>query len=559
MVFFSMDKKELVEDTLDHFNYLKQERSDFEGDWLESENLVAPSVKGFNRTTKRPDRPVRFSSRPTIYLEQLVSGIVGYTISPNLAWLKLGLENDKHFEKYGVKKWLELVERVFYSEFNRSNIYTQFPLVVKSGATYGHGVLFMDEDLLNNRLRYSFRAVQEMYLETNEYGDVETYYREFSLPLKQAADFFGLDNLSRELQEDYKDKRKRTTQINFVHAVFRREEYNPELLDQKNMPFASLYIETESEHLIQEGGYRDNPYTCFIWDQIAGTAYGESPAYHANIDIKLLNKTTEARLKVAQLSAQPPMNVPRTMKGSENVVPGGFNYYDKSDQLMSPIQTGANFPISLQVTESMENHIRDWFHVDFFLTLQQQQRQLTATEVMELQGEKAAVLANMIVNLNVTLNAIVQRTFNILIRQGKIPPAPESLKGIGAQLKVDFIGPLAQAQKKYHQSGGTAQALAMIGPIVQMNPAALDYIDVDKLMKNTMESHGMPQAIIREEDDVQQIRAVRQQQQMAQQQQMMQMEQSKNLLSNMDKLNKPVQEGSALEEMGKQMAGSLMG
>ena len=40
---------------------------------------------------------------------------------------------------------------------------------------------------------------------------------------------------------------------------------------------------------------------------------------------------------------------------------------------------------------------------------------------------------------------------------------------------------------------------------------------------------------------------------------MMQMEQSKNLLSNMDKLNKPVQEGSALEEMGKQMAGSLMG
>ena len=95
--------------------------------------------------------------------------------------------------------------------------------------------------------------------------------------------------------------------------------------------------------------------------------------------------------------------------------------------------------------------------------------------------------------------------------------------------------------------------------IVQMNPAALDYIDVDKLMKNTMESHGMPQAIIREEDDVQQIRAVRQQQQMAQQQQMMQMEQSKNLLSNMDKLNKPVQEGSALEEMGKQMAGSLMG
>ena len=55
-----MDKKELVEDTLDHFNYLKQERSDFEGDWLESENLVAPVLKGFNRTTKRPDRPVRF-------------------------------------------------------------------------------------------------------------------------------------------------------------------------------------------------------------------------------------------------------------------------------------------------------------------------------------------------------------------------------------------------------------------------------------------------------------------------------------------------------------------
>jgi hypothetical protein len=180
-------------------------------------------------------------------------------------------------------------------------------------------------------------------------------------------------------------------------------------------------------------------------------------------------------------------------------------------------------------------------------------RQMTATEVMELQGEKAAVLSDLVVSLNDPLNKIIQRSFNILLKQRKIPPLPEVLMGSGAQMKVDFVGPLAQAQKKYHESGGIAQGLALAGGVIKIAPQAGDVVDFDRLMKVGLEGAGMPQSVIREDDDVAKIRQARAEAEARVQQQALAMEQSKNIMGNFDKLNQPVSPGSALDEINRQM------
>ena len=203
----------------------------------------------------------------------------------------------------------------------------------------------------------------------------------------------------------------------------------------------------------------------------------------------------------------------------------------------------------------MKADIKDWFFVDFFLMLQQKTAQMTATEVIELQGEKAATLSNLIVNLNGSLQRIIERSFNLLYRAGKIPPVPMSLQGQGAKMKVDFIGPLAQAQRKFHTMGGTMQALQAAGPIMQMFPNAGDYIDGDELMKTAMEGQGLPQNIIREEDDVRKLREQRAQAQAQAQAQQMQMQQTDALMQNADKLGRAAEQGSVMAELNKQLAG----
>ena len=107
--------------------------------------------------------------------------------------------------------------------------------------------------------------------------------------------------------------------------------------------------------------------------------------------------------------------------------------------------------------------------------------------------------------------------------------------------------------------GGTVQALSAVGPIIQMFPNAGDFLDGDELMKSTMEGMGMPQNIIREDEDVKKIREerIKAQQEAAAQQQQLAMAQS--LMQNANKMGEAAQDGSMMDQLNKQLAGGMNG
>jgi hypothetical protein len=546
------DDREQIENLKTQFEYLKTVRATRETDWKEVQQFVAPSVFSWgDPSDKNPRRPRRFTSRPTHFLKTLRSGIVGYSISPNIVWLKLSFENLAHLNLYGVKDWLEEVERVLYAEFNRSNLYPQVGKFIEYAATYGHAAMLIDEQIAENRLRFSTHTTAELYLDINEFDEVTTLFRYFTMSLRNAAAFFGAESLSEPRKADLTDKRKWNQELTIIHAVYPRETFDPDSPAAGDMPYASIYLDEAQEHILAESGYTEFPYTVFTWDPITGSAYGDSPAVNALDDIKLLNKHEEARIKIMQMSAEPAYNVPESMRGAPiSVVPNGYNYYGKPDEIIKPIQTGANYPVALQVTGDIENRIKDWFHVDFFLTLQHERpANVTATYVMELQGEKASTLSSLVVNINAALTRIIQRSFNILWRQRKIPPPPEALERSGAQLKVDFTGPLAQAQKKYHESSGIVQGINLIGAFAKLKETALDVVNFDQALKTGLEGAGFPQNAINEDADIEQMRMARAMQEAQARQQAQAIEEQKAVLGNYQKLNEPVQPGSVLEEL----------
>ena len=556
------DERERVEALKIRFEWLREARARREEDWKLAQRYVAASVFNWdNPLDKKMKRPRRYTSRPTHFLKTLRSGITGYSISPNIVWQKLGFEDLGDMERYGAKDWLEAVERVLYAEFKRSNLYPQVAKLVEDAATYGHGVMLIDEQLAENRIRFMTAAVGELYLDVNEYDEPDTVFRRYSMTLKNAAAFFGEEHLGDELREELKEKRNWNRELVVIHAVYRREEFDADSLGARDMPYASVYIDEGRERILLESGYREFPYAVFVWDSIMGTGYGESPAVHALDDIRLLNKIDESQIKMIQMAAEPAYNVPDTMRDSPvSVVPNGLNYYTRAGEVISPIQAGMNFPIAIEGYKAIEDRVKDWFHVDFFLALQHQQPgNMTATYVMELQGEKAATLSDLVVSLNGTLTKIIQRSFNILWRQRKLPAPPASLEESGARLKVDFTGPLAQAQKKYHESAGIAQGISLIGAVAKISPEALDAVDFDRALKAGLEGAGFPQNAINEDEDIEKTRQARARAMEQQQRQALAMEQQKNLLGNMDKLNEPVASGSALEGLGAMMTGGGAG
>ena len=161
-------EKERVAELKRQYKRLKEERDKRLPDWKDVQKYVAPSIHNWdNPQEKIPKRPKRFTGRPTQFARTLRSGLVGYSISPNIVWLKLTFEDQHHVDKiHGAKDWLEEVERKLYVEFARSNLYKQTGPMINSAVHYGHGVMLIDEVLEENKLRYTALKIQELYLES---------------------------------------------------------------------------------------------------------------------------------------------------------------------------------------------------------------------------------------------------------------------------------------------------------------------------------------------------------------------------------------------------------
>ena len=555
-------EKELVKNLETRFSQLKENRQKFESEWTEAQKYANNVQLNWDNVGEVPTRPKRFTSKPYQYKTTLDAGIQGYAISPSLVWFKLGMENSEILNEYGVKDWLEKTEKEMLAEFNRTNFYREIGPTIGDSTCIGHGCTFIDEDIENMRLRFTHFQPNEIYLDVNSYGEVDTCFRRYSDTLRNIVEFFKLENVCESMKLAYEDSNNWNKSFEILMAVYQRKEYNPKHKTAKNMPFACVYLDVANHHILLESGYNEFPFAVFYWDRYSSFAYGSSPALDAMADIKSLNVLKKSSLQIAQTSAEPPMKASEDMHEID-MSPRGITYLPAKDSVLEPLRTGENYNITINELAKAENDVKEFFYVDYFLALQEKQGKMTATEVMELQGEKSATLSKFIVSLNDFLSKIITRTFFLMLRAGRLPPLPTAFADEKnrqkANIKIDFTGPLALNQKKYHQMGGTIKALNAVGPIIQMFPNAGDYIDGDELMKSTAEGMGMPQNVIREEADVKKIREqrIKTQQEAASQQQQMAMAQS--LMQNADKIGKAAEEDSMMNAINKQLTGGMNG
>jgi hypothetical protein len=559
-----LDEREKADALISELGALKACRRRFEPEWDAAQerasNVILPFNSGEYEGDKAYRTPKRISDIPAHYLEYLVTGVCGYSISPNIDWLRLGLADKKLEDGYGVRDWLEECENVMYAEFNRSNLYGQMPKVIESAVTFGHGVMLADEDVVNGRINFTAMNPAEIYIDTNEYDEYETVFREFYMEKEDAASYFGLDAMDEKIKSGWGDAGGAAAArepLKILHAVYRRKNPDGRTPSNREMEFASIFLDIVNKHIIKESGYRDFPYSVFIWKKINGKKYGTSPAVNAKNSIWKYFKLEEAVLKEAQTASDPPLMVPDELRGHDldEMHPGGRSYYDvmKFGDI-KPVQLGMNFPITLEVMKNELNSIKELFHVDFFLILDRQTRQITATEVMQLQGEKAAMLSNMVNNLNAALAKIVQRSFDILVKQRKIPEPPGAVKRGGAGMKAEFISILARAQRKAAEWEGIEAGMRMAGAVADLGRLSpemmegLDYIDVSEMVKRGFRSFGVNEKVIREDEDVAAMRGGRAAAAAEAEARRAAAAREETVLKNYKNLNEPVTPGSPMAQ-----------
>ena len=516
-------------DLKNNLSRLMEKRSNWEVHWQEVADYMLPRKADI--TLERPKGDKRntliFDGTAIHSLELLASSLHGMLTSSVNRWFGLRFKETNVNQNDEAREWLEDVTDKMYLAISRSNFQqevfeTYFDLI-----GFGTSCLQIEEDK-DDIIRFSSRHIKEIYISEDAKGLVNCIYRRFKMTAKATVEKFGLENLSSKVQNTF--KKSQFEDIDLCHVVKPRDMYNPRKEDKQNMPYVSCYFEYDSGHIISEGGFREFPYVVPRYLKASNEIYGRSPAMSALSDVKVLNKMVEIGMKAAAKQVDPPMIVPDdSMLMPIRMAPGSINYYRSgSRDKIEFLNIGANNPLGLNMEDQRRQAISQIFHVDQLLITEN--RNMTATEVVQRNQEKMRILGPVLGRLqSELLQPMIIRIFNIMMRNGLFPEAPEIL--LNQEIEVEYVSPMALAQRG-EELNSIVKGLELFGNISQLAPQTLDYIDPPGLIKNLIKILGLPATMIRSDEEVQQLaeeKAEAQQQQAEMQQQMAESEMARNV------------------------------
>ena len=272
-------------------------------------------------------------------------------------------------------------------------------------------------------------------------------------------------------------------------------------------------------HKKEMRGLGSNPFICFRWSKCAGEVYGRGPLINALAAIKTTNLTIELILENAQMSISGIYQMeddgvinPDTIQ----LVPGSIIPKAMGSQGLQPIQAAGRFDVAQLVLSDMRLNIKRALYNDMLGN--PDKTPATATEVAERMADLSRRVGSAFGRLQAELvQPVLQRVIYILKKQGRIEVPSVN----GREVKVRSVSPLAQAQANQDISS-VARYLELVGGV--FGPEMLQLlIDGEKTAIHLAKKFGVPESLIRDEEQRKQIAAMAQQ--MAQQQQGMMVEQ----------------------------------
>lgn len=483
--------------------------------------------KGAKRNQKLVDPTPKFAART------LGAGMHAGSTNPAMPWFRLKTPDPELMERPSVSMWLYAVENLMRDVFARTNLYSVLPSCYMESGVFGTSPIIMLEHP-QKVIHFVPKTVGSYYLATNSDGVVDTLYCEYQMTVRQLVDDYGIDNVSSVVANQYKAGRR-----NELHDVLHTIEPNKGrtgAYDNQNMAFSSVYWETKTaeDKPLKSSGFEDNPIAAFRWETTELTdAYGSSCGMDALGCAKAMQIQQKRKAQAIDKLIDPPMVGDPALKNQPStLIPGDVTWAGFTANGSAPkFQPAYTIKPELQHLLADIVDVRELVHkamyTDLFLAITMADpRNATVPEIDARKEEQILALGPVLQNHEDGLiKPIIDRTFNILLRQGRLPPPPPELEGVS--LKVELIGALAQAFRsiaagKIERFAGFVGNLATAQANAGQEVTAFDKFDVDQALDEHSMAIGVPPSIVRGDDIVAQMREAREQQkQQAQQMQAM--------------------------------------
>lgn len=494
-----------ADDIIRRQEQLFAERAVFEQHWREIAERILPRANHF-RTNRQPgDKRTEwvFDATAGLALERFAAAMESMLTPRTQRWHKLRVSDPVLQEDSEVQAYLDEVTQVLFAVrySPHANFASQAAECYMSLGAFGTNCLFIDDSLRG--IRYRSVHLSEIFIAENHQGVIDTVFRKFSMTARQAAQRFGVDNLS-ETQKQAAEKAPERM-FDFLHSVQPRNDIDYGRKDYRGMAFESCYINVENRKIISEGGYHRMPYAIGRYTTNPKEIYGRSPAMTVLPDIKMLNEMSKTVLRAAHKIVDPPLLLQDDgALQAFDLRPGALNYGgvdEQGRQLVHPLQSNARVDIGLDMMEQRRKVINDAFLVTLFQILVDAP-QMTATEAMLRAQEKGALLApSMGRQQSEFLGPMIEREIDILARAGALPRMPDVLAEAGGMVDVEYVSPLNRAQRA-DEGVAIMRTLEAVTPLAQVDPKVLMVFDPEAIARELAEINGVPVKVLRTKQQI---------------------------------------------------------
>ena len=454
-------------------------------------------------------------------LKTMTSGFHSNLTNPASKWFQLRTRNLDFMSIKEVAAWFKDVERIIEGTLNSSNFDSEIQEFYIDAGCFGTGIILTLEDF-KEKVRFKSVSPSQIVIEEDAQGRVVRVGRTFIYTAQQTFDLFGTASGPAVLDVLQERPEK---EITIIHWVAPRDVRDDSKEDNLNMPFESVWIEKSKEHLIQEGGFIENPYAVGRFFKFNDDPWGGSPCMDILADVKLVNAMQLTFIRASMKVADPAVIIPdQGFVLPLNFNPSAVNYRDSTtnEKSLTQVPVSSGLPITADSIKTVQENIKDGLLVNLFTAISDQNKQMTVPEVQRRIAENMGLLGPVVGRFtDEVLDNIISRVFSILFRNGELPEVPEAIQD--QDMDIVYISPLARAQRE-SEVIAIETFLADVNNIAQVQPNVLDIVNTDKVVKKIAEIKRIDPDLLNDDITIADTRDARAQ--AAQQQQQLEMAQA---------------------------------
>jgi len=381
-------------------------------------------------------------------------------------------------------------------------------LTIRSMIVFGTGVISVQ--MIDGDIVFKSHHIGYMFFAVNSRGEIDTVYRQMFYTVTQAAQEFGLQNLSASAAKAYAAG-KLTEKHEYVHVCCPNKDFDGRVGSKQ---VRSFYICIEDKQVVKEDpGYKHLPYLTARFARTPGGTLGYGPAMEYIEDIRMLNRMARSYIEAAEIANNPPMMVEDDgVIGQPVTGPLGVITVRSGAQFPQPYVSGINVQSNGEVINQMREIVRMAFFNDLFEAMGDH-RNMSATEAAIREKELIVIATPAVVSLeNEIFSPMLTRVLDLLMKskkKGKRVPEPPAT----FDYDVTYHGRLSLAMSNV-QANAQEVILAKYAPYQEMVPV-LENVDMDKTFRTAWISGGAPAENLTDFNEMIEARQKQQQLEMA--------------------------------------------